>query len=164
MTDLARYMMNPTKDAFNEFCRKAGGRRNSGSWYVSGIGVTTVLNLQTSQYGRQHYVNVSLWLGAIVGKPPLSNRCHIGTRLERIATPSDEREIEEVFDLERSADDRQRRLTQLLERYLSPILIATKQPEWVQNPAIQQLLSRSLITRDGLRMLDELAGQIESDK
>ena len=79
------------KTAFARWGSEHGYRKKSTRWYLDGDDVLVVVDLQKSQYGRAYYVNVAFWLRELGDDPsPPENRCHVRTRLEKIANVEDE--------------------------------------------------------------------------
>ena len=114
---------NEVQQAFDAFGKSAGMLKHSGSWYRTNDEVTTVLNLQRSDYSRNYYINVAFWLKALGDERfPNPHVCHVGIRLDMLL-PDQAEEIRALLDREREVDgDRAARLHALLETRLLPFL------------------------------------------
>ena len=75
-------LRNAVHTVFDQFGADMGMLKHSGSWYGRHPEVTTVLNLQKSQYGPKYFFNVAFWFSA-AGQMnyPKEWECHIRTRI-----------------------------------------------------------------------------------
>jgi hypothetical protein len=90
-------------------CKRQGFVKKSGSWYLYGEDLITVVNLQRSQYGPAYYINIGFWLVTLGSeKFPKINKCHLYTRVES-AFPEYEDTIYSLLDLTSGLGDDKRR-------------------------------------------------------
>jgi hypothetical protein len=132
-----------------------GFRRKGTTLYRDQPETLAVVNLQGSRWGGRYYINVALWLKA-VGDPdnPRENHCHLRTRLTQLVP--DPNVVDDVLTVSSglSGEERGRRLRELLDQHLSPILDATGTLEELKTSR-EGFLSRFLIARVALPFLDE---------
>jgi len=113
---------NEVQVEFDAFGKAAGMTKHSGSWYRTSDHVITVLNLQKSQYSLSYYVNVGWWLRALGdAKFPKEQELHVRIRLDALL-PDRAEEVETLLDLKRPVENRSKRLRELLQSELRPIL------------------------------------------
>ena len=115
---------NEIQQEFDKFAKSLRMAKHSGSWYRTCGDVDQVLELQKSQFGRNYYVNVALWLRTLGDtKFPKENQCHVRARLETLAADSAS-ELACLLDLDCYIPDgeRQSLLREFLQRRLQPFL------------------------------------------
>jgi hypothetical protein len=146
---------NEIQRTFDTFGGSAGMLKHSGSWYRDHGEVTTVLNLQKSQYGLRYYVNIGLWLH-VIGEAtfPPERECHVRLRLDALAT--DTYETEKLLDLGSDVPEgeRGRRLSALLQSIVGPFLERVATVEGVREMGRQGLLRAAAIRGPALRVLE----------
>jgi hypothetical protein len=127
--------------------KRAGFSKKAGAWYRTGEDVVTVVELQKSQYGKQYYVNVALWILSLgEAKTPKERRCHVRTRLSRLVGDR-EAELSRLLDLESPLADDERRgaLTEFLGAQMAPVIDVTVSVETLRSPEGQRLVGASLV-------------------
>lgn len=83
------------KKAFDTKVRAAGYEKRSGSWWLRGGTVLSVLQLQKSNYDNQFYINMAFHLLAIDPvEPAKEEHCHIRCRADRLLPASDPNVLE----------------------------------------------------------------------
>lgn len=76
-------------------------------WFRRSDDVVEVINLQTSQYGAQHYLNYGLLLRSLDATAyPREQRCHVRLRGDEIGSSS--HDLAALLDLENEIDDAER--------------------------------------------------------
>jgi hypothetical protein len=111
---------NAVQRAVDDFGRRAGFEKRSGTWYRLTPKVIAAVNLQKSQYGRQYYLNVGFWLRDLGDECfPKIREWHVVARLENLL-PGVEPRLGELLDLDSALADDQRyqRLVSLLDEDL----------------------------------------------
>lgn len=79
--------MLPLESAIAPELKARGFKKKGRTWWRDTDDVVQVLNLQQSPFGEQLYVNLGVYLKRLGTEPmPAVNRCHIGVRLERVAS------------------------------------------------------------------------------
>lgn len=134
--------------AFDDFMKSVGFSKKSGSWYRTGDGVVTVVELQRSQYGKQYYINVALWLLALGdATAPREHACHVRTRLSRLVGDS-ESELAALLDLDtlRADSDRRTALASFLDKHLVPVLDASVSVDVLRTTVGRRLIEASLVS------------------
>jgi hypothetical protein len=132
--------------AAERFAREAGFTKKAGSWYRRQPETIALLQAQKSQWGRQYYLNVALWLLALgEAEHPKENQCHVRTRLARLLAADEAAALERLLDLDKEAVDREGELGELLRGRLLPLLDATGTLEDLRTSG-RPLLEASLIT------------------
>lgn len=113
--------------AFREWGKVNGFRRAGTTMYRDQGETVAVVNLQGSQWGGAYYINVGWWLSAIAQpNDPPHNRCHIRSRLGAFV-PNAAALTQVLRDDSGLTDtDREQRLREMLDDYLTPHLAATQ--------------------------------------
>ena len=117
-------LRNVVQRTFDKFGTNLSMEKHSGSWYARNQEITTVLNLQKSEYGPKYYLNVALCLNqANDAKYPKEWECHIRARVNQLL-PDLRQELQELLDLSTTVDEASRagRLEDILQRRLRPII------------------------------------------
>jgi Domain of unknown function (DUF4304) len=141
---------------FDAFAREAGFAKKSGTWYRRQGEAIIVLQLQKSHWGRQHYVNVALWLLPLgEADHPKEPQCHIRTRLSRLVPPEDEAHLDQLLDLDAGVADRERELLEFLRTRLLPLVDATATLEQLRTEPGHALLKSALVVGPAQRLLEE---------
>jgi hypothetical protein len=147
---------NEIQREFDAFGQALGMSKHSGSWYRTRDDVTTVLNLQKSDYGPSYYINIAFWLRALgESRFPKDRECHLRIRLEHLV--SDRRaELAELLDLKSEIPDgeRGRRLRELLMTRLKPILDGISSVDDLREMRRRGLLTNAAIRGPALRLLE----------
>lgn len=115
---------NPAQEALEHFGRESGFEKKSGTWYRQGDEVIASLDLQKSQYGPQHYLNLGFWLRELGDeKFPKQETAHISIRLETLV-PRERDRVARLLDLEHALPDGQRvgELVALLRDRILPVI------------------------------------------
>jgi len=152
---------NPILDSVDTFLRGERKFTKRGTtWYLKHRELTWVFNLQKSQYGGAHYLNVAIWLNLIdESEWPPEHKCHIRARLGSLADPDDELAIERVFDLDESIDEPTRRAAVLtcLNDILGPVLENVHTVEDLNGGVGREYLRRSLVRGSAQKLLSDRA-------
>lgn len=146
-------LVQSTVDAY---AKSRGFVKNSGSWYLKREDVILVLNLQKSNYGRQYFLNIGMWLTALgMDEQPKEQHCHIRSRLSRLA--SDAARAEALLDadkLEVEADG-PTQLNRELAAAIDPLISLSASTAGLAGDAGAEFLSRALVTGSAQRALAE---------
>lgn len=137
---------NFLKSVIDDPLKKLGFTKKSNSWYLVNEEVVLVVNLQKSQYGEQHYVNLGVALKSFGADGfPKEHLCDIRFRLSSVVPKERREECDIAFDLEKGLTDQERRVVVIdfFERYgLSLLMVCQsisslaeayksgKLPEW----------------------------------
>lgn len=110
------------EEIFDRVLAPAGFRRRKDTWYNTNEDAIALVNLQKSQYGGQHYVNLAVYLREL-GKAtsPAEHHSHIRVRLAAIGG-SDTSAIANALDLERTDISTDQRKS-IMERALTTIAL-----------------------------------------
>lgn len=109
--------------------KSAGFKKKSSSWYLDGQDTIVVVNLQRSNWSRCYYVNIGIWLKALLEVTfPKHYQCHIDLRLDELF-PSDSGLIATACDLEKSDLSQLHNLTVLFETRVLPFLFECGQED-----------------------------------
>lgn len=89
----------PVKDILNEELKLLGFKKKGARWYRDNEDVISVVGLQKSQWGDQHYINLGIWVKLLgdVDFPEVKD-CHIQCRLENVT-------IDQANDLAKALDE-----------------------------------------------------------
>jgi hypothetical protein len=140
---------------FDDFGKKAGYTKRSGSWYKKGADAILVLNLQKSQYGPKYFVNVALWLLAVESAEyPKEHKCHVRIRLTQLLR-GQEPNISRLLDLDQPFSDpnRANQLVEIFNDSLLPILEGSDTIEGLRSGRGRELVGKSLVTKDAQKIL-----------
>jgi len=97
---------NVLQDVLAEFAPDFGFERHKSDWYLLDEDVTTILNLQKSQYGRSYYLNLAWWLRQLGDErypKPWHGHAHI--RLEDATGEEKRHQVTELLNLENEISD-----------------------------------------------------------
>jgi hypothetical protein len=92
------------------------------NFFLDGNDVVVVINLQKSNYDKNHFLNVGIWIKAIGGenKSPAENSCHIRSRADGFI---DRSYPESKFGKLLNHDaERQRELPDAISEHLYPLI------------------------------------------
>jgi len=111
-------------DAFGKPLKSAGFKKKKGdTWYLAKDETILVLNLQKSNYGKQYYVNLAVWLISLGdAEAPSEHQCHVRLRWGALI-PEEQKRIERLLNLEDlSISDEARIIAigELLQKYVLP--------------------------------------------
>jgi hypothetical protein len=141
------------QSAVDAFAREAGFAKKGGSWYRRQPDTIAVLQAQKSQWGRQYYLNVALWLLPLgEAEHPKENQCHIRTRLSRLLTTDEAAALERLLDLDEDISDREVELIEMLRTHLLPLLDATATLDELRTSG-RGLTENSLVTGPAQQLL-----------
>ena len=140
---------NPIQGCIGPFLQPQGYQRKGSSWYFDAPEAILVVNLQKSQWGRQYYVNLAVWLKALGDAvSPKENHCHIRSRLAGAKT-------EQALDLsDTSLTDelRQKALLSALKRRGLPLLHSCSTVQGVKTMLRVGKLDDALVTKSVLAL------------
>jgi hypothetical protein len=69
--------------------KKKGFRKKGSTWWKHIEGYIQVINIQGSQYSKQFYLNLGVYISAVGDKEwPSESDCHIQVRLDSLANPN----------------------------------------------------------------------------
>jgi hypothetical protein len=113
--------------AFGEPLRAVGfKKRRSDTWYRDSAEIISVLNLQKSNYGRQYYVNVALWIKELGdAESPPEPQCQVRCRWECLM-PENERRAARLLNMDDTSlsDEKQvSEIQRLLNDYVLPFFL-----------------------------------------
>ncbi|ELZ1717854.1 DUF4304 domain-containing protein [Vibrio parahaemolyticus] len=87
--------------------KKAGFRKKGSTWWKHLEGFIQVINIQGSQYSKQFYLNLGVYIIAVGDKEwPSESDCHIQIRLDSLANPS---LVHKLLDYETAFENSDRR-------------------------------------------------------
>lgn len=113
------------KKLFGKTLELHGLRRSGTTWYLESEEAVAVVNLQSSNFGEQYFINLASWLKCFgEEKNPKENKCPIRIRLTS-AFPTERGKIESVFDLEHislSDVEREKEAETIVSNCLIPFL------------------------------------------
>ncbi len=123
-------------------------RSRAASWYRKYEDVVQVLNLQTSPYGHQYYVNIGFALLQLptTSEYPTEYECHVSLRISQLL-PDMAQVARSLLDLDTNQDDASRAtgLIELIGHRLLPTLDAARTPAGVSQ-LVRDLGRNVLIT------------------
>lgn len=146
---------NSIQEGFDRLGESARLTKKSETWYLPGEEIIGVVNLQKSQYGRQYYINVGLWLRALSdARYPREQQCHVRTRIEQVFEGM-ELHIESLLDLDRSMDEKRREegIGELLNGKLLPLLSTLSSLDSLRSPHGREFLAACLVTGEAQSLL-----------
>ncbi|MFE4542360.1 DUF4304 domain-containing protein [Arthrobacter sp. NPDC056727] len=150
---------NVITTTFDQFAKDLGGRKKSGSWYITRPDSVVVLHLQKSNYGPRYYLNFGLWfLGIGPAQDPKPTHCHLQTRWENLVSETDRPHLEALLDLDHSLMENERNhdLLEALKNWLVPFVDAGGTVSNLATPIGQRLLAKSLLDGDGQKFLSKI--------
>ena len=116
-------------DAIGKSLKSAGFKKKSDTWFLTTEETISILNLKKSDFGRQYYVNIGVWLKCIGQTDiPKDYKCHIRFRWTSLI-PQDQKQLERLLDLDNeslSDVDRQCEIIRLFEGHLLPFFSVAK--------------------------------------
>ncbi|CAI9404243.1 MULTISPECIES: DUF4304 domain-containing protein [Aestuariimicrobium] len=144
-------LVQSTVDAY---AKSRGFVKRAGSWYLKREDIILVLNLQKSNYGRQYFLNIGLWLNVLgTEQAPQEQHCHIRSRLSRIAADAGRAgDLMDADKLEVQADGA-KQLTSELASALDPLISLASSMRELAGQAGAEFLSRALVTGSAQRAL-----------
>lgn len=145
---------DPIQTTVDQFAREAGFTKKRDAWYRRQSETLALIQSQKSQWGRQYYVNVALWLLPLgEADYPKEQQCHVRTRLSRLVNEDETATLDELLDLEAEVDDREGQLMQILRARLRPLLDASKTLEDLRRNPARTMVDASLVTGPAQRLL-----------
>ncbi|WP_437631010.1 DUF4304 domain-containing protein [Sorangium sp. So ce854] len=121
---------NPVKLATDTALKDAHFLRKSGIWYHDTEEAVLVVDVQRSNFGQQHYINVGVFVKISSQKlarlPPRENECHIRLRLESLMPEAEEESVRALLDLDNQSigsAERQKRIRELVVGVVIPFLL-----------------------------------------
>jgi hypothetical protein len=116
-----------TKDlerSITEILKEEGFKKKGTSWYFETPECISVLDLQKSQWGGQHYINLGVFVKQFDATPfPKEHQCHIRGRLSEIV--ADKTQFERYLDLEDnsfSVEQKLRAIVETIQKDALPLL------------------------------------------
>lgn len=146
--------MNEVKATFAKVMSGLGLAERGGSWYLHGANVIVVVELQKSNYGLQHFINVAVWLSDLDdARFPKEHVCHVRTRLTQLV--SDPQRLSELLDLEKIRADPLRvgELDEELTTALTWVLESVGSLAALRSERGASFLARSLVTGPAQRLI-----------
>lgn len=87
-------------NAIDNVLGTAGFSRKGASWYLSSPDTVGIVDLQRSDYGKQYYLNIAIWLKNLGDTTtPKEHQCHIRCRATSL-TGIDSSAIQQLFDVQ----------------------------------------------------------------
>jgi len=92
------------EEAFRDFAAGIGARRRGRCLYVPTEETVTVIELQSSRWGGQYFLNVAIWLNCLgEATTPKITDCHVLGRVDDFVDADTAQRLNEVLDLQRPA-------------------------------------------------------------
>jgi Domain of unknown function (DUF4304) len=139
-----------------EFVSTSGLSRKSKSWYRLGDETIVVLTLIRFPYGRQYFLAVGVVLRELdADQAPKEKDCPIRTRFDRVVPSTVEHRVNDLFDLQFSIADSDRRdeLLELLRSELVPLMDAASTLEGLRSGQGRELVRKSEVNDAAAREL-----------
>ncbi|WP_437954367.1 DUF4304 domain-containing protein [Sorangium sp. So ce119] len=121
---------NSVKLATDATLKDAHFLRKHGSWYHDTEETVLVVDVQRSNFGQQHYINLGIFVKAcsqtLARFPPKESECHIRLRLESLMPEADEESVRTLLDLDNQSigsAERQKRIRGLVSGIAIPFLL-----------------------------------------
>src|SRR3989337_1174480 len=104
MKDTNNKKVNPLLEALKILLKENRFKKKANRWYYHADETILVVNLQKSYYGDQYYINLGVWIKALVNEDytkhfpvsdlnfPKEYECHISLRLADAALTKEARE------------------------------------------------------------------------
>ncbi len=109
-------------NVFEQNVQQAGFIKKRGSWYFNGAETILVVNLQKSNYGKQYYVNLAVYVKQFGEERfPKEHKCHIRIRLDAVVTDRTERTLN-ADDSSLPEEERRNAVAQLMQTKAIPFL------------------------------------------
>jgi hypothetical protein len=137
------------RSAFEAFARESGITRKSRSWYRRSDETIVVLTLTRRPYGRQYFVSVGVVLRALdADEFPKDKHVQLRTRFDRLVPAIVEHRLNDLFDLEFSIDETERReeLLALLRGLLLPLVEASASLAGLRAGPARDLVRKSVVS------------------
>lgn len=108
---------------FHTLLAPHGFKKKGATWYLESDDVIGLVNLQSSNFGDQFYVNLAVWLKVLGDNPtPKEHQCPVRTRLTS-AFPDEQARFEQAFDFEsESLSDTKRaeEISEIVNKWIIP--------------------------------------------
>jgi len=145
---------NVIKRSVDEALKGVEFLRKSNTWYRDLEETVLVVDLQKSNFGEQHYINVGVLVKGLAtrynGKlPPKETDCHIRARIEGLE-PNAEESFRQLLDLEDKsvgASERQQRIEKAIADVVLPFLLRCSTRAGIRDAHIQGHLERALVNK-----------------
>lgn len=155
---------NPLVDALSTALDPYGYRRKGRTWYLDSDDALRIVDLQKSQYGDAHYINLAVWLKSFGDNPaPKEHQCHIRTRLS--ALPGIGSDVDQALNLDDPSltfEERQEVLQDALRVHGLPFLEAAGTLEGLRQLDSAGTLDRLFTKREVREMLQANGGSAAS--
>jgi hypothetical protein len=116
--------------------KAAGFKKRSLSWYLYGRDTIVVVNLQRSDWNKDYYINIGIWLKALGDETfPKYYKCPMVWRVEELF-PKERELIITGCDLEKSDLDMLNELSAFIKAWLIPFLLDCVDEEKIKNHLI----------------------------
>ena len=130
--------------------KTAGFKKRSLSWYLDGKDTVVIVNLQRSNWSKDYYINIGIWLKALGNEAfPKHYKCPMDWRVEELF-PEERELIITSCDLEKSNFDLLKMLTMFFQESLIPFLLECGEEEKIKN----QLLNGKIINKEILHRVE----------
>ena len=139
------HMQHAIKNAFEKPLKANGFVKKGGSWYRDEPDAIFVADWQKSNFGKQYYVNLAVWVKAL-GKAsfPKEHVCHIRIRLGQLMKRGSER-LFDAEDASISMDERTSRIVRAIETRAITFLTACRTVEGILRLLRQGRLSNAMV-------------------
>lgn len=135
------------EEAFREFAAGLGARRRGRCIYVPSDETITVIELQSSRWGGQYFLNVAIWLNSLgEATTPKVIECHVLGRIDDFVDADTAHRLNDVLNLQ-NPEARPAAKGSILELMNQAIPVAI-----AQCASVEQLRSRPQLHRH-LQML-----------
>ena len=128
--------------------------RKSNTWYRDLEETVLLVEVQKSNFGEQHYINVGVFVKGIpatyMGKlPPRENECHIRIRIEGLAPDAEEsyRHMLNLEDESVGVTERQQLVERAIADVVLPFLFQCSTRTGIRDAHIRGHLDRALVNK-----------------
>jgi hypothetical protein len=145
------------RTAMAQELRKAGYKVRANTWYKPCRDTILVANLQKSQYGDIHYINLAVWVRLLgENEAPKEYQCHIRQRATSLQTEK-AKALEHALnfvDVSMSAEERENLIVEFMRTEAIPFLESLATLEGIQTAVETQRLRGGMVPE---RLRDLLA-------
>ena len=140
-------MIENIVNVFEQSRGQAGFIKKGDSWYFNEAETILVANLQKSNFGKQYYVNLAVYVKQFGEERfPKEHKCHIRIRLDAVVTDG----TENIFNAEDTSvfeEERQNAVAQLMQSKAIPFLRRLATVEGIRQMVRQGELRKAMVHR-----------------